>query len=264
MKFNSLLLCSVAACGTLATAAQTKEPRRILMIGNSLTYTYNVPDELAGIAKGKGRKLQVDSFVRGGVLLAWHLENDIKGVTARDKILKGKYDCVVAQDGYNGLFKPDGPEKMELAIEAFSGFAREAGTELVLYTAFARTQDQESKRVDDLVRMYTEQALKHKLRCAPVVLAFQAIRRQNPELALLDNETGKKYALDKTGTHQSPYGSYLAACVIYATLFDESPEGTKFRQLSDGTELTEAEALEAQQVAWKIWQEYKPRLDGAD
>ncbi len=264
MNFRRFFVCSVAALGALTTVAGGKEPRRILMVGNSLTYTYKVQQELTGIAKGKGKRLQIDTRIKGGALLDWHLHNDIKGVSLRDKIVKGRYDCVIAQDGYNGLFKAGGPEKMDRAIEALVGLARDGKAELVLYTAFARTRDQESKRVAELTGMYIEQARKHKLRCAPVATAFQAFRRQNPSLALLDNETDKKYALNKTGSHQSPFGSYLAACVIYATLFDESPEGTKFRTLADGTELTQEEAQEAQKLAWETWHNFKKELNEAD
>jgi hypothetical protein len=63
--------------------------------------------------------------------------------------------------------------------------------------------------------------------------------------------------LNKAGTHQSPFGSYLAACVIYSTLYDESPEGSSYRQLPDGTELSPEDAALAQQIAWKTWQEFK-------
>ena len=53
---------------------------------------------------------------------------------------------------------------------------------------------------------------------APVGLAWQQVRREHPEIGLWDPD----------GSHPSRAGTYLAACVLYATLFGESPEGLSF------------------------------------
>ena len=61
-------------------------------------------------------------------------------------------------------------------------------------------------------------------------------------------------------SHPTPTGSYLAACVIYATVLDTSPVGLPAELNKDGRILVsippaEAEAL--QQIAWDTVQEIK-------
>ena len=60
---------------------------------------------------------------------------------------------------------------------------------------------------------------------------------------------------DPDGSHPSPAGTYLAACVLYATLTGESPVG-----LDDGgLGLAPASIARLQQVAWDTVQEYYGR-----
>jgi len=51
---------------------------------------------------------------------------------------------------------------------------------------------------------------------APVGMAWEALRGKNPESGLF---------YQGHGSHPSPAGSYLAACVFYATIFRQSPIG---------------------------------------
>src|SRR5262249_46570037 len=50
---------------------------------------------------------------------------------------------------------------------------------------------------------------------APVGLAWQAALKARPDFAL--------HVADKS--HPNPAGSYLAACVFYATIYGQSPKG---------------------------------------
>ncbi len=57
---------------------------------------------------------------------------------------------------------------------------------------------------------------------------------------------------DKDASHPSPTGSYLAACVFFAVLFQENPEGIE----ADVPGLdTKAKAL-LQKAAWKASQSF--------
>ena len=54
---------------------------------------------------------------------------------------------------------------------------------------------------------------------APVGSAWLTAVKQHPELALWQED----------GSHPSEQGTYLAACVFYAVIFQESPEGLTYR-----------------------------------
>ncbi len=52
----------------------------------------------------------------------------------------------------------------------------------------------------------------------PAGAGFVRCQEAYPEIELWDND----------GQHPSPEGSYLTACVIYATIFRESPENCSY------------------------------------
>jgi hypothetical protein len=74
-------------------------------------------------------------------------------------------------------------------------------------------------------------------RLAPVGNAWQTALRSDPKLILHDRDH----------KHPSATGTYLAACVFYATIFGKSPEGLPGRIGG----LTSGEAQRLQAIAWK-------------
>ena len=56
---------------------------------------------------------------------------------------------------------------------------------------------------------------------------------------------------DKDGSHPSAAGSSLAACTLYATLFDDSPVGVD----GDAAGVSAAERRLLQQAAWEAIRE---------
>lgn len=236
------------------------EPTKVLMVGNSLTSTYDIPKILVGLAGGKGKVLAVDPHVAGGKSLRWHVEEGIPGKPVADKIAQGGYDLVVLQDHSRGMQKAGGAADLALAAAAFDKLVKTAGTKMMFYAGFVREPNPSEASVQQVMDAYTGEAEKYQVPCAPVALAFKRFAELGSNAALLDNEEGKTYALNKTGTHQSPFGSYLAACVIYSAIYDQSPEGSSYRKLPDGTELSEEDAALAQKTAWKTWTDYKTEL----
>ena len=65
---------------------------------------------------------------------------------------------------------------------------------------------------DRLTESYTEMAQNNESLLAPIGIAWKDIREQHPEINLYSSD----------GSHPSIQGSYLAACVFYAILFDDS------------------------------------------
>lgn len=240
------------------------EPRQILMIGNSLTYTYGLPKMLEAIAGSRGKPLKITLHIAGGKGLEWHLIEPVKGATAPEAIAKGNYDVVVLQGNVPSISKGEGgPEKFAEAVQKLHGFIAASGrAKTLLYTGFVRKSDVTEEQISAVMKAYTDQARALPATCAPVALAFQRFAAAHPDIALLDNEVGRRYALDKVGTHQSPFGSYLAACVIFSALYDETSVGSEYRKLPDGTEISEADAALAQKAAWVTWTEYKASLKG--
>jgi hypothetical protein len=71
-------------------------------------------------------------------------------------------------------------------------------------------------------------------RISPVGIAWAEAWRQNPQVELWQAD----------GIHPSPQGTYLAACVFYAVIFQESPEGLSYK-----SDLSKEQARRLQSIA---------------
>ena len=179
----------------------------ILFIGNSYTYVNDLPRMLSTLAAAGPRKLriQTDKQVEGGQSLMGHWN---KG-KAVEKIRKGGWDFVVLQD--QSLTPAQRPQLTREYAPKLDAEIRKAGARTVFYMTWARKKD--PPMIDKLSQTYTEVARELGAAVAPVGLAWKAAIEKRPELELFAGD----------GSHPSPAGTYLAACVFYATLTGEDP-----------------------------------------
>src|SRR5258708_798322 len=77
----------------------------------------------------------------------------------------------------------------------------------------------------------------------PVGLAWEEASKQRPRM--------KFYGADQE--HPSIYGTYLASCVVYATIYNQDPSG--FAYFPSG--VTPEEAAFLQRIAWQTVQDYR-------
>ncbi len=68
---------------------------------------------------------------------------------------------------------------------------------------------------------------------APVGFAWATVRDEYPQLALWQGD----------GSHPTQEGTYLAACVFYAVIFHQSPEGLTFTAGLPGADVRNIQAL---------------------
>ena len=68
---------------------------------------------------------------------------------------------------------------------------------------------------------------------APVGYTWYQVRHDHPEIVLWQDD----------GVHPTPAGTYLAACVFYASIFRQSPVGLSFR---GGVSDAQAQVLQAE------------------
>jgi hypothetical protein len=244
-----------------------------LFIGNSFTYGGpdkvvneahgGVPRLVEAIAASKGKSLATVMLTSPGKDFAYHL-NQAK--TGEDLNLK-KWDWVVLQGfsleathaGDRGSFLTNG-EIFYRRIRTGSPHAT-----IVLYETWAWEKRSDlfngdaTKKFTDPDQMDREvqegyQQLYRKLEAidpsrqielAPVGLAFERCREEYPDIALHDPDHH----------HANTQGSYLAALVIYATMFHDNPEGATRNVF--GTELDSTIATRLQTIARKVTGERK-------
>ena len=94
--------------------------------------------------------------------------------------------------------------------------------------------------IDDLAFGYLKSGNDISALVVPVGLAWEQIRKQRSVAYLYSD-----------GKHPSLHGTYLAACVFYAVLFDESPIGIVYT-----AGLSEVDAGYLQRIAWQTTRQF--------
>ncbi len=196
---------------------------RILFIGNSLTSANDLPAMVAAIADSRGVDVIYDAYTPGGARLRHHASS--KKVLR--KLRKQSWDFVVLQEQSQW----PGLEARHLSTGVFPYATRlveesrkaNPDTSLIFYMAMAhRNGDPANQHISSelltyegaqrrINRSYLKMAQDNQALVAPVGEAWWVVREEQPDIAL--------YA---DNTHPNPSGTYLAACVFYATLF-QSP-----------------------------------------
>ena len=227
---RSLLL---VAC--LALAAQGAGKSRVLFLGNSYTYKNDLPWMVAELARHADVAIDVAAMTPGGATLERHW-NEKEAVKV---IRKRSYDFVVLQE--HSLRPLQEPKKMATFAARFAKEIHRREATTILFLTWARRDKPETQA--ELTRVYREVAKKVQARIAPVGPAWAAARKQRPDLALHHED----------GSHPTPAGSYLAACVFYAVLTQKSPVGlphTLHRDKKPVVALEKKDARLLQQIAW--------------
>lgn len=218
---RSFLALSLAFVSLPASAAQP--PLRVLFIGNSYTYFNNLPEileQLSQASKGR-RRIKTAMVVAGGATLDRHWNT----AAARQALTNGPWDYVVLQEQsslgvpltINGVPRITDWSRFHGSARLWAAEIKKAGAKTVFFLTWAATVAPEEQ--SNLTYAYMTIARELGAVVAPVGMAWQRMHRENPKVNL--------YFRD--GAHPGPPGSYLSACVLYATLIGRSPAGLPSR-----------------------------------
>ena len=200
---------------------------KILFIGNSFTARNNVPGMLAAMARHRGHTVEHTLISAGGASLRMHWN---KGDAPR-AIADTKWDYVVLQE--QSTLPVKNAERSKENIRLFDEAIKASGAKTVLYLTWARAKVPETQKA--LTDCYTSVGDELGAIVVPAGVAWERLLRTKDHPVLHD----------KDGSHPTLAGSYLAACVFYAVLFDESPVGIPF----EGKGLTPDEVALLQETA---------------
>ena len=137
---------------------------------------------------------------------------------------------------------PIHPERKNLFhdyVEKHSNLLKKNGIEPALMMTWAYKDKPEMTSL--LAREYTVAGNKNNVLVMPVGLAYANSIKVHPEIDL--------YTSDER--HPSKAGTYLSACVMFASVFQTSPVGNPYT-----FDLEEKMALNLQKIAWTTHQEY--------
>jgi hypothetical protein len=191
---------------------------RVLFIGNSFTFYNNMPEVLKtlGASRAEGPRFEVQMVVAPGATLQQLWD----GGEARSTIKSSKWDFVVLQEQtslgsvflVNGIPRITSVEGFHQAVRQFVPEIKQSGAKAVLMlTPSYRDAPEEQGALN---YAYFEIAREVGASVAPVGIAYQRARA---------GSQGDLWWWD--GIHPSNRGSYLTACVLYASVTNESPIG---------------------------------------
>jgi hypothetical protein len=205
-----LALCIGALVAGMAVASCGSKPSSsVLFIGNSFTFFNNgIDKELARLAPSC--KTSIDA--PGGYSLEMHWN----GGSARQAVRSGHYDYVVLQD--QSQTPVINQAMFRQYADDFDQEIRRSGARTVLLMTWERPDSIiAGVTTANLASAYNAVGAELGAKVAPAGLAFAAALAERPDLTL--------YGPDG---HPTMYGTYLAACVVYATIFDRSPVGIAY------------------------------------
>lgn len=214
------------------TLAPTMDPvtLQILFIGNSQTYTNDLPKMFARLARSGGHVADVDMTAKPGYLLKEHVVDP----DTLKKLGGAEWDIVVLQENSN-IPRDESRvgDYMYPAARTLGQMVKDQGARTILYMTWAEPWYVFTDELDNFLAEQVRVSAVHRTIAlelgadvAPVGDAFARSLQKRPDLPFWQNDK----------IHPNYRGTYMAACVFYALIYQQSPEGLSYKAgLSDDT-----------------------------
>lgn len=210
-----LLLVSAACGGSNQSPTEPQligEGRRILFVGNSLTYANDLPGMLQALADSAGGDhLAVETVAGPNFALVDHWNQG----TALREIAEGGWELVVLQQGPSSL--EVNRDSLRLFTARFAAEIAKVNARPALYSVWPTLGRQQD--FPRAIESYTLAASDVNGVLLPVASAWLAAWARDASLELYGSD----------GFHPTLTGTYLAAVVMYAKIFNRSPVGLPSR-----------------------------------
>jgi hypothetical protein len=217
----ALAACAGAAGPTCGPVSGAGACTRVLFLGNSYTYVNDLPATFARLAQSAGRPVQTGMIANGGETLAQHAAS----AESRDRINSQGWSYVVLQEQSDTPATDSGRDDyMFPAARSLARNIEDAGAVPMFFMTWAHRDGEPSAGLtyqtmqQQIDAAYSGISGELHVPVAPVGFTWFIVRADHPELALWSDD----------GSHPSVAGTYLAACVFYASIFRESPVGLSF------------------------------------
>ena len=196
---------------------------KILFVGNSHTYTNDLPGVFYQMAEAGGHKVDVYDLTEGSYSLKMYSNPEDGLGSVLTEALKGEnWDFVILQENTNAAIALNAKRDMYPYARELDGMIQKAGGQTVFLMTWA-PKDGAGAFSHEMVQTqlslgYRTIAEELDALLIPGGEVFETARKQVESLELWGED----------GQHPSEEGTYLAACSAYALLFQESPAGNSF------------------------------------
>lgn len=221
-------------------------PKRVLFIGNSYTFYWNLPQTVSAMARSQDIEIACRQSTGSGATLQehWNSEKDLKTL---DILREGDFDAVVLQE--HSMRSLEDPDSMMRHGKLWAEEIKRKKAKIYIFLTWAREYNPYWQK--SITEQYT--SLSTSLpgsELVPVGPAWQRARELRGTLPLYDADQ----------SHPSALGQYLTACVFYSVFTKKSPLGLPNRLTCEdrtGEKIylniqAEGDALFCQHVAQEI------------
>jgi hypothetical protein len=229
------------AAGTLSCSSQRRNiVCRVLFIGNSFTYTNDLPAMLEALARSRGRHVLARELAWANATLAEHLASS----STASALASVEWNDVVLQE----QSKIPAVESLRLADMApparqLVRMIRASGATPLLFLTWAHLRGWPEQSLFGYASMQAAldrgyQAASRELhtRIVPVGDAWWDAYRRPESYVLFRRDL----------FHPTVAGTYLAACVFFASVFRENPQGLSYRAGLPPGEASHLQAIAAE------------------
>jgi len=208
------------------TSQALAEPLKLLFLGNSLTFSNDLPAVVRALGKVDGVAIKTRTIANPNAALEDHWRSS----RTQRLVAEGNWDYVVMQQGPSSLAKNQ--RNLRDWSVRWSEAIRAAGAQPAMYMVWPSARHFRS--FDAVGESYANAAVAADAKLLPAGRAWLEAWRLDPGLKL--------YGRD--GFHPSPMGTLLAAIVIYAGVTGGAPEtlparikvGERSVRISEATE----------------------------
>ena len=200
----------------LLQISRAQKQEKVLFVGNSFTFYWNLPSQLEKMAQEQNLDWDVNQSTAGGATLRDHWQGN-KDLKTREILSKTTFERVIFQDHstypimhidttefYFSKLKTLLPPQTKIYLYATWYYPNFPVEGLVI---------KDSKEIESNLKDISK---KYKnIEIIPVGRAFDLFSSKYPGIKLLTDDA----------KHPSHNGTYLAACVFYATLTGKSSKG---------------------------------------
>lgn len=209
-SFGGLFLVAIAFL-LLATPAYNQEvaPKRVLFVGNSFTYFYNLPQVVSAMAEEKGWALETRQSTVGGSNLEQHWKSE-RGTQTRALIEEQEWDYVVFNN--HSLSSIDQPEAFMEYGKKFAELVKDRGAKPVFMMTWAYHSNPLMQAT--ITQMYEQLGEASGADVVPAGPLFAEARQWRPDLELFFDDK-----------HPSSNGTYLLGLAFFKYFSGDSPVG---------------------------------------
>jgi hypothetical protein len=192
------------------TSNDSLKTKKVLMIGNSFTFYWNLPQVIECMFQERNENITVDQKTIGGSNLAKHWI-----LNKKEDYSIEKYEYLVLNDhSTNPLTNVDA---CGTYIRKFVKLAKENNSIPLIYGTweYPYLKDISKNKKSNTMEILDSISRVNQAIYVPVGNAFKYLEESYPEINLYMDDN----------KHPSPNATYLAACVFYAMITGENPIG---------------------------------------